>query len=118
MMMGIRTILALVPTFLAAAGAVAATAAVPATAPAAADTAWSLARCEQAALTASPGLAAARARADAGRAGADAADAARLPVLGLQGSAGYVTETMTLEVPTATGIRRLEFGDLKLDNAG
>ncbi|MFO7609973.1 MAG: TolC family protein [Candidatus Krumholzibacteriia bacterium] len=109
--MGIRTILALVSTVLAAAGAGAATAAVPTIVPAAADTAWSLARCEQAALAASPGLAAARAYADGSRAGADAADAAHLPVLGLQGSAGYVTETMTLEVPTATGIRHLEFGD-------
>ena len=75
------------------------------------DTAWSLARCEKAALEVSPMLAGSRAQAEAARAGADAAGAVMLPVLGLSGRAGYVTETMKLELPAALGARSIEFGD-------
>ena len=75
------------------------------------DSVWTLRRCEQAALAASPTLAGSRARADAARAGADAAKAGGLPQVGLTGQVGYVTETMKLEMPTLAGPRSIEFGD-------
>ena len=70
-------------------------------------------RCLQEALAASPGLQAARARADAAAARRDAAGARLFPVLGLNGRAGYITETMSLEVPSLPGqpAHRITFGD-------
>jgi outer membrane protein TolC len=75
------------------------------------DTAWTLARAEQAALAVSPALAGARASAASARAAADAAGADLYPILGVTGQASYTTETMSVAIPTPTGTRHLEFGD-------
>jgi outer membrane protein TolC len=83
--------------------------ATPAAAPA--DTTGTLSRCEGAALAASHVLDEGRASAASARAAADAAAAGLYPALGLSGSASYVTETMSIDIPTPLGARHIEFGD-------
>lgn len=85
--------------------------AAAAPAPAPIDTAWTLDRCEAAALAHAPVLAAGRARAEAALAGADLAGAVRLPVVGFSGQTGYTTEFMTIETPTPTGVNTIAFGN-------
>lgn len=79
----------------------------------AAGDAWDLQRCLDAAQTASPQLAADRARTDAAASGLRAARAALYPALGFSGDYSYVTETMKMSIPTLPGqpARELEFGD-------
>lgn len=104
-MMNVRGMIALTTMVVAAA------AGRSAAAPATADTTWTLARCEQAALEISPQLAGGRARAESARAGVEAARAGSLPVIGLSGRGSYTTETMKLSVPSPTGINSIAFGD-------